>query len=468
MSAHLRSLFRFLAGAVPGLLALGCLVALGYWGHAHDWRFPKFAELWGEMTAPKEAKEEAGSAPEQGPNYDQPIRLASEETVKKLGLQVADVEERRMPEYVSAPGVVEYDHFHLAHLASPVPGTVWRILKRHGQRVYQGEALALINSADVGKARAELLQAQVQVQQRTRILRALNPALVQARQVEEAEMSLQEARLRRLSAVQALANLSLPVTLEGLDELKGEPLAERIRFLGLPEDLKEDLAREPIVANLLPLRSPFDGVVVDHDLALGEVVSTLHTQPLFTVADLSRMWISLSVRVEDVGRLKLGQTLTFRPDQTLPARSTALRKLGRRVPFSPLRNTLPHEGVKGQIEWISPEVDEKTRTVRLHAHVYNPGGQLLANGFGTGKVLVREKAGAITVPLDALQEDGPIQMVFLKIDETTFQPRKVKTGLRHGDHVEILTGVQPGDVVVTTGSHALKSELLKSRLGSED
>jgi cobalt-zinc-cadmium efflux system membrane fusion protein len=469
MLARLSLLAHGLAGSLPTVFVLGVLTTLAYWGHIHDWKIPKLTEL-GSAVAEKETKDEAKPAEEDGPNFDKPIQFKSTEAVTKTGLEFAVAEERSMPEYVTAPGSVEYDHLHLAHLSSPVSGTVWRVDKIHGQRVEKGTVLALLNAADVGKAKADLLQAQIRINLQTEVLKRLNqnPALVPERQIQEAQVTLREARFQRLAALQALANLGMPASADGLDGLSDEELVKRVRFLGLPEELKPELERETTSANLLPLRAPFEGVVAHHDIAVGEVVSTLHTQPLYTVADLREMWINLTVRVEDVGKLKAGQTLTFKPDQNLGDPHSELYKLARWLPFSPLRDSVPPEGVKGIIEWISPEVDEKTRTVHLHAHVKNPGGQLRANGFGTGQVLIREKQSAVAVPTDAVQEDSGTQFVFVKVDEKSFQPRKVKLGLRHASFIEIESGVQAGEEVVTTGSHVLKSELFKSRLGSDE
>jgi cobalt-zinc-cadmium efflux system membrane fusion protein len=470
MLSRIHLLFLGLAGSLPTVLVLGVLGTIAYWGHLHDWKIPRLAELMSGPPEEKETKVENKSAPEDGPNFDKPIQFKSAEAVTKTGLEFAVALERPMPEYVTAPGSVEYDHLHLAHLASPVAGTVWRVDKIHGQRVQKGTVLALLNAADVGKAKADLLQAQIRINLQAEVLKRLaqNSALVQERQIQEAQLSLREARFQRLAALQALANLGMTASAEGLDGLPDEELVKRVRFLGLPEELKPELEKETTSANLLPLCSPFDGVVAHHDIAVGEVVSTLHTQPLYTVADLREMWISLTVRVEDVGKLKTGQTLTFKPDQNVADPHSELYKVARWLPFSPLRDSLPPEGVKGIIEWISPEVDEKTRTVHLHAHVRNPGGQLRANGFGTGQVLIHEKPNALAVPMDAVQEDGGIPFVFVKVDETSFQPRKVQLGLRHGGYTEIESGIRPGEEVVTTGSHVLKAELFKSRLGSDD
>src|SRR5262249_16447639 len=132
------------------------------------------------------------------------------------------------------------------------------------------------------------------------------------------------------------------------------------------------------------------------------------------------------------------------------------------------RPCLPKEGVGGEIEWISTEVDEKTRTVKMHAHVLNPGGLLRANSFGTGQVLVRVKPEAVAVPQEAVQADGKAHYVFVRADEVTFQPRRVRPGLRHGGFVEVKGDLRPGAAVVTTGSHVLKTEVLKSKIGAEE
>src|SRR5262249_12477607 len=156
----------------------------------------------------------------------------------------------------------------------------------------------------------------------------------------------------------------------------------------------------------------------------GEVATS--AQPQFTVADLSRMWITLEVRQEDVPRVQQGQRILFQPDG------------------------LPDIEASGTVSWISSEVDERPRTVGVRAEVDNIKGQLRARTFGSGRILTGERADAVAVPRDALQWDSAATVVFVRTeDELAFQPRKVRPGLHDQEFVEVLNGLRAGEVVAT-------------------
>jgi multidrug efflux pump subunit AcrA (membrane-fusion protein) len=158
----------------------------------------------------------------------------------------------------------------------------------------------------------------------------------------------------------------------------------------------------------------------------------------------------LDFRPEDASRLALKQRVEFRPD-------------GESGPPS-----------VGELHWISPGVDEKTRLVHAHAEMPNPTGRLRANAFGMGTVFVCKHPAALVVPTEAVQWEGCNYVVFVRepvtqgnVEESppTFKPRKVLLGLRQDNAVEILVGLKPGEIVATAGSHVLKSHLFRDRLG---
>jgi cobalt-zinc-cadmium efflux system membrane fusion protein len=105
--------------------------------------------------------------------------------------------------------------------------------------------------------------------------------------------------------------------------------------------------------------------------------------------------------------------------------------------------------------------------VTVHAEVDNPDGRLRPNAFGTGRIILRERPDAVVVPSEAVQTDGSTSLVFVRVSDTGFEARPVEPGLREGDLVEV-SGVRPGEEVVTTGSFALKSELLRERITGGD
>jgi cobalt-zinc-cadmium efflux system membrane fusion protein len=510
--ARTAAAFVWLRQAVPTVVVLAGLGALAWWGHRTGWSVPRLSALTGagpvrpadwcpEHAVPESECVECNPSllprrtpppyckkhgvpecpldhPEVAEVKDRPrfprydvqaalalldrpennsrcklherrIQFASAASAEKAGVDVDVVQEAPMSEAVTAPGEVTYDPTRVARLSSRLPGTVWRVEKLLGDAVKSGDVLALIDAAEVGKAKAEFLQAAVQVELRRKTWESLNRSgssgAVSERQLREAESALSEARIRLLGARQALVNLGLPLAADGWKGLTEEQLAARIQFLGIPPALSQGLDPESTTANLLPLRAPLDGVVVAREAVAGEVVDAVKT--LFVVADPREMWLTLNVRQEDVKHVKPGQPIRFRPDGD-------------------------ENEASGRVAWISPAADEKTRTVKVRASLPNPNGRLRANTFGSGRVVLRQEPYAVVVPRDAVQWDGDCYVVFVRdknyLDEGSpkvFHVRKVRPGARDERHVELLAGVLPGEVVATSGSAVLKAELLKASLG---
>jgi cobalt-zinc-cadmium efflux system membrane fusion protein len=165
------------------------------------------------------------------------------------------------------------------------------------------------------------------------------------------------------------------------------------------------------------------------------------SKTLFVIADVRRMTVVLDVRQEDAPRVSVGQTVVFRPDGD-------------------------EDAVSGKVAWVSTEADEQTRTVKVRAEIDNAAGRLRAHTFGKGRVVLRESPTATAVPTEAIHWEGCCHVVFVRLTDEVFQTRKVRIGAKDARFTEVLAGVLPGEVVATEGSHVLKSELLKSKLGA--
>lgn len=248
--------------------------------------------------------------------HERRIQFVSVTAVEKAGIKVEPVWQAPMVEAVFANGEVGYDLTRVARLSTRLPGTMWRVEKQVGDRVQRGEILALVETQEVGRAKAEFLQAFVQAQLKGKnwenFQRASASGAVPERTIREAETALSEARIRLATAEQRLINLGLPVdagTLKGVPE---NLLVGRIQFLGLPDSLVKTLDAKQTTGNLLPLKATFDGVVVSREVVAGEVVST--AKVLFVVADNNQMWLTLDVRMEDAKAIVTGQPVRFRPD----------------------------------------------------------------------------------------------------------------------------------------------------------
>ena len=497
LSAIKRSSFA-LGSFVPPLLVCGVLAAVAYWGHSTGWQAKRFATLVPDRLAAMlgiaetpdegekpstEPKAESVEGPPDWcekhsvsdslciachpdlaaapttvivteavaiqPSHDpkkcrtnlEVIRFPSVEAVQLAGMRTAPAEVRTLDETVTAYGVAEYDEFQTAKLGPRAGGTVWATYMRLGDRVRAGELLALIDAAEVGRAKAEFLQAAVQLDTRVRARAPLQPDRVAERVIQDADAAVRESRARLFTAQQALLTLGLP--LRG-DEatLPDDQLRARLQFLGIPAEFTKTLSASTTTANLLPIVAPFAGTIVDGKAVRGESVAA--QQAMFTVSDLSSVHVSLDFRPEDAPRLARGQRVEFRVDGDLGPPAV------------------------GELHWISPGVDEKTRLVHAHAEMPNPAGRLRANAFGTGTAFIRKHEAALVVPAEAVQWEGCSTVVFVRSSPTEFRPRKVRLGLRQNGMVEVLVGLKPGEVVATAGSHVLKSHLFRDRLGGDD
>jgi membrane fusion protein, heavy metal efflux system len=372
------------------------------------------------------------------------IQFASVDAVKKAGVEVDIVAERAMMEAITAYGEVIYDPSTVIRLSSRTSGTVRKVYKTVGDTVQAGDVIALIDSAEVGKAKTEYATAVVQLQLKTRNLSGLNSAGSAEKALREAEAMVEETRLRVLTGEQSLANLGL-VPPAGLDRLDGKEVMSRLKYLGLPQKLLDSVAAEIPSANLLPVKAVQAGQIVSTDVVSGEVIDS--TRILFTTADVSKMRLSLNVRQEDVKYVAIGQATRFRADSG---------------------------GVEltGTVSWIGTAVDHKTRTIPVRVDVPNQDGQLRANTFGTGKIQLRNEPQAICVPIASVQWEGCCHVVFVRDrnylspdSPKVFHVRQVRIGAKDETHVELLAGVRPGELVVYEGASVLKGELLRGNLG---
>jgi cobalt-zinc-cadmium efflux system membrane fusion protein len=377
------------------------------------------------------------------------IQFASEEAVARAGIDVTPAWEGPITEAIAANGEVSYDQTRVARLSTRSPGIVFRVDRVPGQRVKKGDVLALIDAAEVGKAKGELLQAAALTALRGTTLQRLEEGLRSGSTTEanyrQAAAALQEAEIALAGAEQALANLGLLVKGDDVKGLSAAAARRRLQHLGLPDAVAAGLDAKTATANLLPVTSPLDGTVTAREVVAGEVVTAART--LLVVADTSRMWLTLHVRLEDARHLRLGQKVRFRPDGD-------------------------DRQAEGKVAWISTAVDERTRTVKVRAELGNADGRLRASTFGAGRIVLREEPEALVVPSEAIQWEGDCHIVFVrdrnylkKGSPKVFHTRTVRPGASDGGSTEVIAGLLPGELVVTRGSGVLRSELLKNNLG---
>ncbi len=490
--------FRSVVGSVPMLLTFALLAGVAYWGHHAEWTFStaqrsdtksskaekaedflttesggssqgKWCEQHGVAACPlcdrslaqvgkpleaasaeeMERVQKAFAVRERATNDPQclasgsRVRVASKEAAEKLGIDVAPVWEAAMTESISASGEVSFDATRVARLAARVPGTAWRVTKQIGDPVKAGDLLAIIDAAEVGKSKAEFLQAIVQVRLKAQALANLKNAPVPERQKKEAEAARRDAEVRLLSAEQTLVNLGLTVKAAEFGKLEVDDIAKQLQRLGLSRELSKEAADADLPGTLLPMRASLDGVVMQVDVIAGEVVDP--EDVLFVVADPRQMWVNLNVMATDARWVQVGQAVRFRPD-------------GAKAEFT------------GQVDWIGTSADETTRTIPVRVVMPNAAGKLRASALGVGRIVLREEPHAITVPNEAVQTVSGCEVVFVRDKDflkpngpKVFHARMVRAGAKDATNCEIIVGVAIGEVVISKGSTLLADELKRSQ-----
>lgn len=201
------------------------------------------------------------------------------------------------------------------------------------------------------------------------------------------------------------------------------------------------LIKDESTGSVAEVSSPREGVVIaDFHKAWDKVDAT---SPIHTIADLSKLWANFDVYEKDFANVKLGQNILV------------------------YSMAYPNQVFEGKIVFISPRVDETSRTIKIRAAVQNPKNLLKLGMFVNADIVSQSDEEYLTVPSSAIQTLEDKKVVFVKIDEGKFQPKEVTLKAETKDQVAISDGIQEGDWIVGKGAFLLKSTLLSDQLEEE-
>jgi len=343
---------------------------------------------------------------------DNVVRI-EREMLRDLRITTAAAESRPAGDAVTVLGELRVNEDAYAEVGSPIPARVARVLAAPGEVVTPGQALVELESAEVGRARANLSTARArldlarQTVERRHALAA--DQIVPQRDLQAAEAELAQAEAEYRGAEQ---------TISGMGALRGSGA----RFT---------------------LTSPIAGTIIERRALRGRMTDAEH--PLFVVGDLRRLWLIVHAFERDALRVQTGTAARV----TFPA--------------------LPGQSFSGTVTWIGSQVDPSSRTIDVRIEVDNPAGQLRPGMSGSALVpLGSSGETVVAVPGAALQRVEEGWCVFLPRDEATFEIRPVGRGRDLGGEVEVLSGLRPGETVVVDGAFLLKAERDKRRGAGEE
>jgi cobalt-zinc-cadmium efflux system membrane fusion protein len=354
-------------------------------------------------------------------NQVQVLHLSSE-ILKDYPISLAALAEIEPSEEVLLPGRVEKDPSQTAIITARALGRITEVLVKEADDVEAGQALAVIQSTEVANAQAAHLKT---------VLRF---------ELEERQME----RSKELFEHQIVSAKEHELTVMEYKSVKTELDASRthLKYLNLSREDIRRLEKEHTYSGELSIRTPIGGIVIDRKAAIGQSVTADDT--LFIVGKIDHVWIVLDVYEKDIPLINEG--------------------MGAEV-LIPTSSGQP-KAMSAKVARIAQEIDSTTRSAKVWLEVQNTEQQLKfgqaisARIQGVNQDRGNKKIQAI--PIEALHKIEGRSIVFVKVGEFDFEPRKVEEGWTSDKWVEVKAGLKPGEQVVAKGSFILKSEFLRN------
>jgi cobalt-zinc-cadmium efflux system membrane fusion protein len=371
------------------------------------------------VPAPLPAAEQPASSSSASTPLPDVVVTLSQEAAKRAGITTTAVSAGTASGGVRAPGVVEANAYKQVVVTPVVSGRVTRVTADLGQHVQRGQALAQIFSPELADAQTRYISARAELE------------------AHEQEL----ARTEKLVAIGAASRQELERIHAGHTARRAdvESAASRLQLLGLSADAIEALGPGKNQGATTNVPAPIAGVVTERLANVGLNVD--QATKLFTVVDLSSVWVVANLYEKDFARVRVGSPATI------------------------TTNAYPGLVLQGRVSYIDPQISAETRTAKVRIEVPNARNDLRLGMYA--EALLGDEGGVSTamIPRSAIQNVGDRTVVYLvnpKAPET-FVEREVRLGMATGNQVSVLTGLQAGDVVVGEGSFSVRAEV--ERLG---
>lgn len=344
------------------------------------------------------------------------VRL-SERELEECGVAMGIAGPGWLGRRVVLPGEVRINGDHMVHMVPRVPGIVREVRKALGDKVRAGEILAVLESNDLADAKADFL--------------AARERLALAESNYEREKGLWE---KEITSEQEYLDARREVTEARIEFRSSE---QKLYALGLTERWVAEIAANGEEAfTRYEIRAPFDGTVVDKHITLGEKVGD--ESEIFVIADLTTVWVDLSVTQKDFPFVREGLEVTISAGYGVP-------------------------DAEGIIDYVSPVLGEATRTATARVVLPNPDGVWRPGLFVSAHLSTAETRVPLAIPKTATQQLDEEWVVFVEAHDG-FEPVPVSLGRSDEHCYEVLAGLEPGCRYVAEGAFECKAKVVTSNI----
>ena len=332
-------------------------------------------------------------------------------------LTVVPVEEREVSEMLRVPARIEVDEQRVTRIGAAVTGRVTQIFATLGQRVHRGEVLATLHSTELSASQLAYLK-------------ALSQAELQQRAVERAQLLFASdvigaAELQKRESESAQAQAEMDASLGQLS------------VLGMNAKDIAKLASSRTVNSLSSITATLDGVVIERKVTLGQVVQP--ADALFTVADLSHVWLVAEVPEQQAMLVKKGEAA----QAEVPA--------------------LNGKNIEGRLIFVADTVSPDRRTVTVRMDINNPGRKLKPEMLASMLIQGSPQKNLLVKAAAIVREENK-DYVFVQLDAAHFQLRQVILGSEREGYITVQSGLKVGDIVVSDGAFHLNNERKRKEL----
>ena len=379
---------------ILGVIILsGALFAAGYfWGQSkvHQGMSTAQPSGGGDISGMKDMGNMPGMA---GMNMAPGTAMVSPQMQQLMGVRTAIVEARTLGKTIRAVGTVAYDESRVKHVHSKVDGWVDKLyVDSTGAFVTKGQPLFSIYSPDLVATQSEYLMAK--------------------------------------KHYETLAASSIPEVKTGASSLVAASKT-RLALWDISEQQLRELERKGEPQRTLTLYSSHSGFVIKKEI--NEGMKVMGDRELYTIADLSSVWVNLDVYESDIPFIKVGQ----RADVSLSYSSG--------------------EPLKGRVSYIYPYLDEKTRSVKVRLEHSNPGYKLKPEMYVNAEIKI-PGGTQLSIPEEAVLDTVTRKIVFVDKGDGHYEAKEVKVGTKMEGFYQVLSGLKEGEKVAASSAFLLDSE----------